>query len=194
MNSLDPGLDRSNTGIDDAEELQEYRDASRIPLNSHGFSFDSTRHDSRRKSIESQGYAESRYASSDQEFDVRPISKPDRQLPLVFAFIYSFLPMRSQRVLKTVGSWIQGPQPARSFTISPIFPNTQRRLLQFAKHIERTLGRGWLWYWSVLYLFVFLASLNQSFTLPGFGIPLRLACISKFWYVACPCWPYKKLN
>ena len=97
-------------------------------------------------------------------------------------------PMESvARMLYDVGEWVQGPRPPRPYKIDPVLPRVQTiplvllRIL-FANRRQRfwLLGASFL-----LWVSVFLGLLSSSIIgcrIPGHGTPVRLSCVSIYWY------------
>lgn len=93
------------------------------------------------------------------------------------------------RLLYDVGRWVQGPRPPRPYKIDPVFPRVQTTLLVFLqKYFPKRRQKFWLLgSFFLLWVFVFLGVLSRSILgcqIPGYETPVRLSCVSRFWYAA----------
>lgn len=99
-------------------------------------------------------------------------------------------PMESvARLLYDVGRWIQGPLPPRPYQIDPVLPRVQTTPLIFLqKFFAKRRQKVWLLgTMFLLWVFVFLGVLSRSILacrIPGHETPVRLSCVSRFWYAA----------
>ena len=98
------------------------------------------------------------------------------------------------RMLYDVGRWVQGPRSPRPYKIEPVLPRVQTAPLVFLQKFCATRRQKfWLLGASfLLWVLVFLGLLSKSILgcrIPGYETPVRLSCISRFWYAAlylCP--------
>lgn len=102
-----------------------------------------------------------------------------------------YVPKPVNRVVNSIATWIKGPQPPRPYKITPFFPAIQTappRLLD--KYVPKRKHKGWLLVaFYALWLLCFSLVLRKSAfssDIGDYGSPVRLTCLSRFWY-ACAC-------
>ena len=91
--------------------------------------------------------------------------------------------------LRPTIKWIIGPQPPRPFTVTPMLPNLQlvplRLLDYYIPSRRRKILLFLLCFLTWTFGFSILLSVSSSkCTFPGYELPVRLSCISRFWFVA----------
>ena len=89
------------------------------------------------------------------------------------------------QVLRDLYVWIRGPQPPRPYVINPILPHLQEAPSKtFHRYVPE--GKRWLLLITLcsIWVIVLLAGPILSLTrcqVPGYGIPTRISCVSRFW-------------
>ncbi|TKA46591.1 hypothetical protein B0A54_02423 [Friedmanniomyces endolithicus] len=96
------------------------------------------------------------------------------------------IPPRLRSAWSATVKWVQGPQPPRIFTITPIFPKIQHAPLALLdRYAPRRIQRFWLLIalyacWLLAFSLILRAS-SYSESIPGYGSPARLSCASRYW-------------
>ena len=93
------------------------------------------------------------------------------------------------RLLYEVGRWMQGSRSPRSFKIDSMFSQIQIiSLVYLQKFFAKRRQKFWLLgAIFLLWVFIFLGLLSRSILgcrIPGHETPVRLSCVSRFWYAA----------
>jgi hypothetical protein len=99
---------------------------------------------------------------------------------------FEHLPMPMGKVLRAFSTWLKGPQPPRPYHIEPFFGRVQTAPTKlFAVYIPKIRHRIWiLMAFYTIWLSVFIFILHKSTStgeIGGYGSPVRLSCISRFW-------------
>lgn len=81
--------------------------------------------------------------------------------------------------------WVEGPRPPRRYTIRPASRDLQSAPLRLLHRYTSKQTRFWLlldFYlaWALTFLIVLSSSVSGC-RLDGYGSPVRLSCISRFW-------------
>lgn len=98
------------------------------------------------------------------------------------------IPVRLRRYGSALSRWVQGPDPPRIYSITPIFAKLQHAPITFLDRIApRSIHRfALLIGFYIVWFLAFLALLwKSSFasTVPGYGAPLMLSCGTSLWSV-----------
>ncbi|KAK1811872.1 hypothetical protein LTR12_013770 [Friedmanniomyces endolithicus] len=96
------------------------------------------------------------------------------------------IPPRLRSAWSATVRWVQGPDPPRIFTITPVFPKIQHAPLALLdRYAPRRIQRFWLLIalyacWLLAFSLILRAS-SYSESIPGYGSPARLSCASRYW-------------
>ena len=96
------------------------------------------------------------------------------------------IPPRLKNAWAATVRWVKGPQPPRTYVITPLFPKVQHAPIALLdRYAPRKVLRFWLLialYASWLLAFsLILWSSSFSAEVPGYGTPLRLGCQARYW-------------
>lgn len=88
------------------------------------------------------------------------------------------------RKLRALYRWAQGPRPPRTFKIRPLLPQVAHLDLLHKVFPRWRHKVCLLLTFYLLWLVVFTLTLSTSLSrcrIPGYGAPVRLSCVARFW-------------
>ncbi|KAK4542281.1 hypothetical protein LTR36_006934 [Oleoguttula mirabilis] len=95
-------------------------------------------------------------------------------------------PPRLKSAWVATATWVNGPDPPRIYTITPIFPKIQHAPIALLdRYAPKQIHRFWLLAllyasWLLSFALVLRAS-SFSASIPGHGSPIRLSCGARYW-------------
>lgn len=100
--------------------------------------------------------------------------------------IHDRIPSPITRQARKVVLWIKGPKPPKEYHINPFFERVQTFPIRLLARLPRA-ARILIFICSFTLWLVIFGVIISKFGLPqdigGFGAPVRLACITRLWYV-----------
>lgn len=96
------------------------------------------------------------------------------------------IPPRLKKVWRVTVKWVKGPQPPRTYTITPLFPKVQHAPIALLdRYAPKKTQRFWLlvatyFCWLLAFSLVLRKS-SFSAQIPGYGSPMRLGCQARYW-------------
>ena len=96
------------------------------------------------------------------------------------------IPPRLKKAWEATVIWVKGPQPPRTYIITPFFPKIQHAPIALLdRYAPKKMQRFWLLIsiyacWLLAFSIVLWKS-SISAEVPGYGAPLRLGCQARYW-------------